>query len=102
MPPDARPATIASTVIEVATLADGDQSAEEVGAQLVAFLEQATDTLAIALYDVRLPGEVGDQVAGALRAAAARGVLVRLLYNTNHAKRIPVPAPPKTRPDLIA
>jgi phosphatidylserine/phosphatidylglycerophosphate/cardiolipin synthase-like enzyme len=88
-------------LIDIATLADGDQSAEEVGARLVGFLEQARESLAIALYDVRLPGEIGDRVAGALREAAARGVRVRLLYNTNHAQRIPVPAPPKTRPELI-
>ena len=88
-------------MIEIATLAGGDQTAEDVGARLLAFLEPAAKTLDNALYDVRLPGDVGDHVAGALRAAAERGVRVRLLYNTNHANRIPVPAPPKTRPDLI-
>ena len=88
-------------MIEIATLADGDQTAEDVGARLVAFLEEAKDSLAIALYDVRLPGEIGDRVADALRGAAARGVRVRLIYNTDHQGRIPVPAPPKTLPALI-
>ena len=88
-------------LIEIATLADGRQRAEEVAARLVAFLDAARSSLALALYDVRLPGEVGDQVADALRAAAARGVQVRLLYNTGSARRIPVPAPPNTRPELI-
>jgi phosphatidylserine/phosphatidylglycerophosphate/cardiolipin synthase-like enzyme len=88
-------------LIETATLADGKQSAEEVAARLVAFLDAAKESLALALYDVRLPGTIGDRVADALRAAAARGVNVRLIYNTGHARRIPVPAPPNTRPALI-
>jgi len=88
-------------LIEIATLADGRQRAEEVAARLVAFLDAARESLVLALYDVRLPGEVGDRVADALRAAAARGVQVRLLYNTGSARRIPVPAPPNTRPELI-
>jgi phosphatidylserine/phosphatidylglycerophosphate/cardiolipin synthase-like enzyme len=88
-------------LIETATLADGKQSAEEVAARLVRFLDQAKESLALALYDIRLPGEVGDRVANALRGAASRGVQVRLLYNTGSARRIPVPAPPNTRPELI-
>jgi phosphatidylserine/phosphatidylglycerophosphate/cardiolipin synthase-like enzyme len=90
------------TLIETATLADGAQTAEEVAERLVAFLDEADESLALALYDVRLPGAVGDRVAGSLRAAAGRGVKVRLLYNTGSARPIAVPAPPKTRPDLIA
>ena len=88
-------------MIETATLADGKQRAEEVAARLVGFLQEARVSLAIALYDIRLPGEVGDRVADALRGAAARGVQVRMLYNTGSARRIPVPAPPKTRPELL-
>jgi phosphatidylserine/phosphatidylglycerophosphate/cardiolipin synthase-like enzyme len=88
-------------LIETATLADGKQRAEDVAARLVAFLDEAKESLALALYDIRLPGTVGDRVADALRAAAARGVHVRLLYNTGSARPIPVPAPPNTRPDLI-
>jgi phosphatidylserine/phosphatidylglycerophosphate/cardiolipin synthase-like enzyme len=88
-------------VIEIATLADGQQRAEEVASRLVEFLDGAKQSLALALYDVRLPGAVGDRVADSLRGAAARGVHVRLLYNTGSARRIPVPAPPNTRPELI-
>jgi phosphatidylserine/phosphatidylglycerophosphate/cardiolipin synthase-like enzyme len=87
--------------VETATLAQGDQRAEEVGARLVDFLGAAKHTLAVALYDVRLPGPIGDRVARTLRDAAARGVEVRLLYNVDSARRIPVPPPPNTLPELI-
>jgi phosphatidylserine/phosphatidylglycerophosphate/cardiolipin synthase-like enzyme len=50
---------------------------------------------------VRLPGPIGDEVAAAIRAAAARGVAVRLAYNTDHGNPIPVPPPPATRPDVL-
>jgi phosphatidylserine/phosphatidylglycerophosphate/cardiolipin synthase-like enzyme len=88
-------------LIETATLADGQQRAEEVAGRLIDFLDEARESLAIALYDVRLPGAIGDRVAGALRSASGRGVSVRLVYNTGHGHQIPVPAPPKTRPELI-
>jgi phosphatidylserine/phosphatidylglycerophosphate/cardiolipin synthase-like enzyme len=88
-------------LIQIETLAEGQQRAEDVGARLVEFLDGATKSLEIALYDVRLPGEVGDRVAGALRAAAKRRVQTRLLYNVDHARRIPIPAPPNTKPELI-
>jgi hypothetical protein len=54
----------------------------------------------LALYDLRLPDEPGDVVAGALRAAAARGVAVRIAYNADHDERI-FPPPPRTKPELL-
>ena len=47
------------------------------------FLRGARETLELALYDIRLPGAPGDLVADELRAASARGVRVRLLYNVD-------------------
>jgi phosphatidylserine/phosphatidylglycerophosphate/cardiolipin synthase-like enzyme len=41
-------------------------------------------------------------VGGALRAAAARGVALRLAYNVDYPKSVPVPPPPSTDPDLMA
>ncbi|HEY7630562.1 MAG TPA: hypothetical protein VH817_07675, partial [Thermoleophilaceae bacterium] len=64
-------------LIEIATLADGQQRAEDVGARLVDFLAKAQKSLEIALYDVRLPDGIGEHVSGALRGAAERGVKVR-------------------------
>jgi len=40
-------------------------------------------------------------VCGALRAAAARNVAVRLAYNVDHPGNVPVPAPPRTDPDAM-
>jgi phosphatidylserine/phosphatidylglycerophosphate/cardiolipin synthase-like enzyme len=83
------------------TLTDGGQPAEAVAERLVAFLGLARESLDLALYDVRLPGAVGDAVADALREAVARGVAVRLLYNVPGVWRVPVPPPPSTRPEIL-
>jgi phosphatidylserine/phosphatidylglycerophosphate/cardiolipin synthase-like enzyme len=82
-------------------LTEGGQTADEVAGRLVDFLAAAERSLDIALYDVRLPGEIGDRMAGTLRAASARGVAIRLLYNLDSARPVPIPAPPHTRPELI-
>ena len=87
--------------IEVTTLVEGGQRAEDVAARLASFLAAARRSLDVALYDVRLPGPPGDTVGDALRDAAARGVEVRLLYNVDSRRPIPVPPPPDTRPELI-
>ena len=84
------------------TLADGAQTPIEIARLLASFLERAEETLDIALYDVNLADETERIVLGTLRAAAERGVRVRLLYNVDD--RPPgdvIPPPPKTRPDEI-
>ena len=68
--------------------------------RVAAFLGEARRSLDLALYDVRLPDEPGDIVAAALRAAAARGVTVRIAYNADHDERT-FPPPPRTKPDLL-
>jgi phosphatidylserine/phosphatidylglycerophosphate/cardiolipin synthase-like enzyme len=74
----------------------------EIARLLASFLERAERSLEIAVYDVNLADETEDVVLGTLRAAAARGVRVRLLYNVNdRPPAVPVPPPPKTRPDEI-
>jgi phosphatidylserine/phosphatidylglycerophosphate/cardiolipin synthase-like enzyme len=67
----------------------------------VEFLGGARRSLELALYDIRLPGPTGDLVADALRDAARRGVELRLLYNVDSFRRVPVPPPANTRPELI-
>jgi phosphatidylserine/phosphatidylglycerophosphate/cardiolipin synthase-like enzyme len=86
--------------MEVWTLTEGGQSAEKTAERLAAFLDEAKDSLELALYDVRLPGPVGDLVAGALRAAGERGVKVRLLYNVDTERPPAIHPPPATEPEL--
>jgi phosphatidylserine/phosphatidylglycerophosphate/cardiolipin synthase-like enzyme len=87
-------------VIEANPLLPNGQTALDVAHRVAAFLSEAKRSLDLALYDIRLPGEPGDVVAGALRDAAARGVSVRLAYNADHDERI-FPAPPSTKPELL-
>jgi phosphatidylserine/phosphatidylglycerophosphate/cardiolipin synthase-like enzyme len=87
-------------VIEVHPLHPGGQTALQVAECAAAFLGEARSSLDLALYDVRLPDEPGDVVAGALRDAAARGVKVRIAYNADHDER-EIPPPPRTWPELL-
>jgi phosphatidylserine/phosphatidylglycerophosphate/cardiolipin synthase-like enzyme len=86
-------------VIELIPLHPGG-SAVEMARRAADFIGAAQRSLDLALYDVRLPGEPGDLVAGALSAAAARGVAVRIAYNADHDERM-IPPPPRTKPELI-
>jgi phosphatidylserine/phosphatidylglycerophosphate/cardiolipin synthase-like enzyme len=91
-------------VLEVRTLEDGAQQAEAIGEAVVAWLGEARETLDLALYDVRLPGPVGDAVADALRDARRRGVRVRLAYNDDRPGPGPrpfEPPPPATRRETL-
>jgi phosphatidylserine/phosphatidylglycerophosphate/cardiolipin synthase-like enzyme len=87
--------------IELTMLSDGGQPASRVAAQIASFLNDARDTLDLALYDVRLESDAGALVLAALLAAHQRGVRVRLAYNDEHPGPIPVPPPPETRPEAI-
>jgi phosphatidylserine/phosphatidylglycerophosphate/cardiolipin synthase-like enzyme len=85
--------------VEVRTLIDGGQPAEQTAHALAEFCGAAKQTLEIAVYDFRLPPELNEIVCGELIAAAKRGVAVRLAYNLDHTKV--VPPPPITDPDAI-
>jgi phosphatidylserine/phosphatidylglycerophosphate/cardiolipin synthase-like enzyme len=87
-------------VIEIQPLSPGEQTALDMARKVAGFLGEAHSTLDLALYDVRLPGEPGELVAGALRDAAARGVSVRIAYNADHDER-QFPPPPRTSPELL-
>jgi phosphatidylserine/phosphatidylglycerophosphate/cardiolipin synthase-like enzyme len=93
---------VSAAPLELRTLSPGAQTPLEIAKQVTAYLGEAKQSLDLALYDVRLPGEPGDLVAGALRAAHERGVRVRLAYNADYPEgRPPVPPPPSTRPELL-
>jgi phosphatidylserine/phosphatidylglycerophosphate/cardiolipin synthase-like enzyme len=88
-------------MIRLRTLSDGGQEPMEIARELTAFIAATTKTLELALYDIRLPGALGDTVRGALEQATTRGVRVRLAYNVDHGRPIAVPPPPMTKPELI-
>ena len=87
-------------MIEVLPLHPGAHSALEIARRAADFIGGAQRSLELALYDVRLPGEPGDLVSGALCDAADRGVAVRIAYNADHDERM-FPPPPRTAPELI-
>jgi phosphatidylserine/phosphatidylglycerophosphate/cardiolipin synthase-like enzyme len=91
-------------VLEAWTLEDGAQPAESTAERLVDWLDGATLSLDLALYDVRLPGAVGDAIADALRRAIGRGVHVQIAYNDEDPgpdKRPFEPPPPSTEPHVL-
>src|SRR5207302_9169485 len=57
--------------------------------------------LDVAIYGFRLADEAERLVAGALEDAAKRGVAVRLAFNEDHRKAVPVPPPPEGDPSTI-
>ena len=87
--------------VELRTLTDGGQAASEVAGEIATFLNDAHQSLELALYDVRLESDAGALVLAALLAAHQRGVRVRLLFDVDHPGPIPVPPPPETRPEAI-
>jgi phosphatidylserine/phosphatidylglycerophosphate/cardiolipin synthase-like enzyme len=88
--------------IELITLTDGGQTAEEISGRVVDFLRPARSSLVLALYDVRLPDPTGSIVANQLRECEARGVTTRLLYNVDTARPSELHPPPRTRPEILA
>jgi phosphatidylserine/phosphatidylglycerophosphate/cardiolipin synthase-like enzyme len=81
--------------IQITTLTDGGQTAVDVAGRIAAFLAGAQRSLELAHYDFALGPEARAIVGGAIVAAAARGVAVRMLWNVDHALPIPVPPPPE-------
>ncbi len=90
------------SMITCRTLTDGGQTAVDVAREVAAFLDEARQSLELAVYDLELSGESETIVLGALRAARDRGVEVRLVYNVNHPNPIPVPPPPQCVPEDVA
>jgi phosphatidylserine/phosphatidylglycerophosphate/cardiolipin synthase-like enzyme len=88
--------------IDVFTLTDGGQAADDVARRVAGFLHRAQSTLELALYDIRLPDPTGSIVADEFRAASARGVATRLLYNVDSGRPSELHPPPRTRPEILA
>src|SRR5262249_1537038 len=91
-----------SGMLTVRTLTDGGQQPLEIAQLAAEFLAAARTSLDLALYDLNLGPEPEGVANGALDAAAARGVAVRLAYNADHRNPIPVPPPPECTPEDVA
>jgi phosphatidylserine/phosphatidylglycerophosphate/cardiolipin synthase-like enzyme len=87
--------------VTIRTLTDGGQTAVDVANQIAAFLDSAERTLELAQYDFELGAESAAIVGAAIRRAHERGVHIRLVYNVDHRKPIPVPPPPSPDETLI-
>ena len=88
--------------IELRTLTDGGQTADTVAGWIAEFVDGAQRTLELAQYDFHLGAASSAIVAGAIRAASARGVAVRVVYDVEHPFPVPVPPPPEPDVELIA
>jgi phosphatidylserine/phosphatidylglycerophosphate/cardiolipin synthase-like enzyme len=93
---------VSDQVLEVRLLTDGGQTAEEIAAELAAFLGGATATLEIAIYDLNLKAAPAEALAAAIHAASQRGVAVRLVYNVDFPNPLPVPQPVEPDAAFIA
>jgi phosphatidylserine/phosphatidylglycerophosphate/cardiolipin synthase-like enzyme len=100
MTASAKTSTIASA-ITLRTLTDGGQQPLEIAHEIAGFLGAAGRSLDLAQYDFHLRPETAAVVGGAIRAAAARGVAIRIAYNLDHRLPIPVPPPPEPDASLI-
>jgi phosphatidylserine/phosphatidylglycerophosphate/cardiolipin synthase-like enzyme len=89
-------------MLEIRTLTDGGQTGPGVVAWIVEFIGGAERTLDFAHYDLHLGPEHAPRLRDAIRAAAARGVEIRFLYNLDHRNPIPVPPPAEPDAELIA
>ena len=63
--------------------------------RLATFLDGATRTLDVAIYDLRLEESPANTLMNSFESAVKRGVAVRLMFNQDHAQTIPVPPPPE-------
>jgi phosphatidylserine/phosphatidylglycerophosphate/cardiolipin synthase-like enzyme len=88
--------------ITLRTLNDGGQQPPEIARLVAEFVGSARRSLDLAQYDFNLGPETVGIVADAIKAAAARGVAVRVLYNVDHENPIPVPPPPEPDVQLIS
>jgi phosphatidylserine/phosphatidylglycerophosphate/cardiolipin synthase-like enzyme len=84
------------------TLTDGGQQAVDVAKQVADFLAAAKTSLDLAQYDFHLAADTAEIVGGAIKAAAAQGVAVRMIYDVGHRNPIPVPPPPEPDVQLIS
>jgi phosphatidylserine/phosphatidylglycerophosphate/cardiolipin synthase-like enzyme len=79
----------------------GARSAEDVAADVVAFLDEATRSLDVAIYDFEAREGPTVRIADALEAALARGVAVRVVFNLEPSDNPADPRPMQGSPAAI-
>ncbi|MCA1840506.1 MAG: phosphatidylserine/phosphatidylglycerophosphate/cardiolipin synthase family protein [Actinomycetota bacterium] len=87
--------------IDVRSLVDSGQDQVEIAEAIADYIGEAKRSLDIALYDLRLGAVTAPIVVAAIKAASARGVAGRVVYNIDHDKPIAVPPPPRTDDGLV-
>src|SRR5437868_15306019 len=87
--------------LEETFLSDGDQSAASVAERVVAFISEARTTLEVAIYDFEAREGASASIAGALEAARARGVVVRVAFNSTRCEHPADSRPMKGAPEAI-
>jgi phosphatidylserine/phosphatidylglycerophosphate/cardiolipin synthase-like enzyme len=87
--------------VTIRTLTDGGQTPPEIARLVAEFLDGAKRTLDLAQYDLNFGPETAAIVGDAIRRAHDRGVHLRLVYNIDHRKPIPVPPPSSPDEDWI-
>jgi phosphatidylserine/phosphatidylglycerophosphate/cardiolipin synthase-like enzyme len=73
--------SLVTSSLSVFFLAQGEQSADAVMARLTVFIRAATQTLDLAVYDMRFSDALRTQLLAALRERAEAGVQIRFCYD---------------------
>lgn len=87
--------------VELLLLHPGHQTADDVLARLIGFVDGATRSLDLAVYDAHLDDGRAARLIAALDAAEARGVRVRAVYNEDDADRRRRATTPAAGPSLL-
>ncbi|MHB8647033.1 MAG: phospholipase D-like domain-containing protein [Thermomicrobiales bacterium] len=69
--------------LDVTLLAQGEQTGDQIAAQLTTFIRGAQRSLDMALYDFRLSDPLKAIVVGAMQERAAAGVAIRIAYDAD-------------------
>lgn len=81
--------------------ADGERTAEDVAAVVIAFIESANQSLEVAIYDFEAREGPTAVIADALESALARGVAVRVVFNEEASPHPADARPMQGTPDTI-
>jgi phosphatidylserine/phosphatidylglycerophosphate/cardiolipin synthase-like enzyme len=84
-----------------AFIEDGGQTAEDVAARVIAFVDDAKQSLDVAIYDFEARSGASAKIGDALERASSRGVAVRVVFNFEPCDNPADSRPMKGEPALI-